>query len=124
MYDYTYERRHELQRLFAITLTRFDFNKNGTDYDYRGLTDACQVTWIFPPDDPEWEWDTSVLTWNPEINYKFRLEWGPLFGGYTPCKVFRNDVIDLAEEPARHVHSRRSRLALRVVASGRGRRPR
>ena len=33
-----------------------------------------------------------VLTWDPAINYKFRLEWGPPSGGYTPCKFLRNDV--------------------------------
>src|SRR6185295_9122066 len=91
MYDYTYGSDTDYNS-FRNNPYKFRLQKHGTVYDYRGLADAGQITWIFPPDDLEYEWDTSVLSWDPAINYKFRIEWGPPSGGNTPCKFLRNDV--------------------------------
>ena len=84
----------------------YDYTFGDADYNYGGYRDnPCKhfirksgvndgakngsFEVIFRTSLGEIDQDTAVLSWNPSINYKMRVEWAPE-GGNTRLKVFRD----------------------------------
>lgn len=89
MYDWTYNNAD----------TVYDGYRNGPYKHFIRKTnvldparmDSLELVWVIAPNYVEP--DTSILSWNPAVTYRFREEWGPDGMGNTEIKTYRDGAL-------------------------------
>ncbi len=63
--------------------------KTGCDDPPR--VNSLEVLWQILPEHTEP--DTAILSWDPAVTYRFRVEWGPDGGGNSVVRIYRSGVL-------------------------------
>src|SRR5262245_31700330 len=90
MYDWTYDNADTNYIGYRNNPFKHFIRKTGVLDDRPGRTDSCELVWVIGANYTEP--DTSVLSWDPNVTYRFREEWGPDGAGNTLIRTFRDGV--------------------------------
>jgi hypothetical protein len=95
MYDWTFQDadtnytgyRNNNYKHFIRKTNEYD----ATTGSFSSKTDSLEMLWQIIPGSTEP--DTSVLTWDPAVTYRFREEWGPDGQGNSEVKTYRDGIL-------------------------------
>ena len=91
MYDYTYQNADTNYIGYRNNPFKHFIRKIGCDGAYKNVVDALELVLVIAPNYQEP--DTGILTWDPNVTYTFREEWGPDGNGNCVFKIYRDGVL-------------------------------
>ncbi|GEM_PF-2021507 len=91
MYDWTVGNSDTQYSGYRDNPYKHFIRKTGAADTRPGKTDSMEMVWVIAPN--YMEPDTSVLSWDPNVTYTFREEWGPDGAGNTVIRTWRDGVL-------------------------------
>jgi hypothetical protein len=95
MYDWTFQDadtnysgyRNNNYKHFIRKTNEYDSTTN----TFSNKTDSLEMLWQILPGSTEP--DTPILTWDPNVTYRFREEWGPDGNGNSEVRTYRDGIL-------------------------------